>query len=117
MNATVRNVVIVLVLAALVAIVPGGGTVTDVIVQALSLAFLAALGWVAFVMYRQHHSSLDLLGDRRRAALYGAVAALAIVLTATSRMWQTSLGSVAWLVIVAGAIYVGFSVIWSARRY
>jgi hypothetical protein len=87
-----------------------------VIVQAFSLAFLAALAWVASVMYRQHRSTLDLLGDRHRAMLYAAVAVLAIVLTATGRMWLTGAGMVAWLVLVAGAIYVGVAVVLAARR-
>ncbi len=116
-NTVARNVIIVLVLAALVALLPGGGTAAGVIVAALSLGFLAALGWVASIMYRQHHGALFLLGDRRRAALYAAAAAIAVVLTGTSKMWGSSIGSILWLVIMAGAIYVIFSVVWSARKY
>jgi|BarGraIncu00222A_1022003.scaffolds.fasta_scaffold77410_1 hypothetical protein len=117
MNATARNVLIVVVLAALVAFLPAGGTTASVLLQALSIAFLVSLGWVASIMYRQNRSSLYLLGDNRRAALYAAVALLAVVLTATHRLWASPAGSVAWLVLVAGAIYVGAAVFWSARRY
>jgi hypothetical protein len=117
MNATVRNIAIIVVLAALVAFLPSGSTTAGVIIQALSLGFLAALAWVASIMYRQQRSALYLLGDRRRAALYGAVVVLAVTLTATNRLWQSSAGSVAWLVLMAGGIYVCFAVVWSARRY
>ncbi len=60
------------------------------IIQAVSLVFLAALAWVATVMYRQHRVALYSLGDARRAALYAAAAVLAITLTGTARAVGTS---------------------------
>ncbi len=116
-NANVRNVAIVLLIAAVITIVPGGGTTANVIIQAVSLAFLAAILWVAVQMYRQHRTTLYSLGDRRRISLYAAVAVLAVTLTATPRLWQTSAGSVAWLLLVGGAVYAGVTVILAARRY
>jgi hypothetical protein len=116
-NATLRNVLIIVVLAALVAFAPGGGTTSNVIIQALSLIFLAALGWVAMVLYRQNRVALYSIGDRRRAALYAAAAVLAITLTATSRLWASPLGSVAWLLLVGASAYIGFAIFWAARRY
>jgi hypothetical protein len=117
MNANTRNIAIVLLIAALVAIVPGGGTAADVVVQAVSLVFLGAIAWVATIMYREHRTALYSLGDNRRAALYAAAAALAVTLTATHRLWQSPLGSVAWLLLIGAAVYVGGSVIWAARKY
>jgi hypothetical protein len=117
MNATARNVVIILVLAALVSILPGGGTAATVVLEALSLAFLAAIVWVGVILYREHRGSLYLLGDGKRALLYGAVVVLAVTLTATPRLWQTSAGSIAWLVLVGASVYAAFSIIWAARRY
>ncbi|MGI8505727.1 MAG: hypothetical protein ACR2MK_02790 [Solirubrobacteraceae bacterium] len=116
-NPNVRNVAIVLALAAVVAIVPGGGAGAGVVIQAVSLAFLASLAWVASVLYRQNRTALYSLGDGRRTALYAALAVLAITLSATPQLWATPGGSVAWLVLVGGAVYVGCAVIWSARRY
>jgi hypothetical protein len=117
MTANVRNVLIVLVIAALVALLPGGGTGATVALQAVSLAFLGALAWIASVTYRQHRAELYSLGDRRRAALYVAAAVATLTLTATSRLWHTSAGSVAWLVLLGGAAYTAFAVLWSARKY
>ena len=114
---TIRNVIIILALAAIVAVVPGGGTGSSVVLQAVWLAFLAAFVWVATIMYREHRSELYALGDRKRAALYAAVAILAVTLTATHRLWGTAAGSIAWLVLVGGAVYVAGVVLWSARRY
>jgi drug/metabolite transporter (DMT)-like permease len=115
--ANARNVIIILVLAALVAVVPGGGTASSVILQAIWLTFLAAMVWVATIVYREHRTELYGLGDRRRAALYAALATLAVTLTATHRLWATSAGSIAWLILVGGAVYVGGAVLWSARHY
>ena len=114
--ATARNIVIILAIAAVIDIVPGGGTAANVVVQAISLIFLGALVWVVALMYREHRNALYSLGDVRRATLYAAVAVLAVTLTATDRLLHTSLGSVAWLVLIAGSLYAGGSVLWSARR-
>jgi hypothetical protein len=114
---TVRNLIIILALAAIVAVVPGGGTGSSVVLQAVWLAFLAAFVWVGTIMYREHHSELYALGDRKRAALYAALVTLVVTLTATHRLWATAAGSVAWLVLVGAAIYVAGTVVWSARRY
>ena len=42
--ATSRNIAIVMAIAAIVAIVPGAGTGAGVLISAVSLAFLAAIG-------------------------------------------------------------------------
>jgi hypothetical protein len=116
-TSTARNIIIILALAALVAIVPGGGTGANVVSQGVFLLFLAALGWFAMVMYRQHRATLYSLGDARRAILYVAVGVAAVTLTATSRLWASPAGSVAWLVLMAAAIYAVFAIVWAARRY
>ena len=116
-NPTVRNVAIIAVLAAMVAILPGGGTAARVVLTALYLAFLCATVWVASIFYRERRETLYMLSDGRRALLYGGFAALAVTLTATSRLWASPAGSVAWLVLVGASIYCVCSVIWAARRY
>ncbi len=113
----VRNIAIVLVLAALVVLIPGGGTGASVAIQAVSLAFLGALGWFASIMYRQHRSELYGLGEQRRAALYGALGVAAVTLTATKRLWQTGTGEIVWFLLVGAAVYAVIAVVLSARRY
>jgi hypothetical protein len=117
-SATLRNILIVLVIAALVALIQGGETAADVAIQAVTLAFLGTIGWFAMTMYRQHRVTLYSLGDRRRALLYGAAVVAAVTLTATSKLWHSGgLGEVAWLLLLGGAAYAAFAVIWSARKY
>ena len=115
--ATARNVLIVLAIAALVVLVPGGGRGANVAIQAVSLVFLASFVWVGFILYRQHRSTLYELGDRRRAILYRAGVVATLTLTATSRLWHTGVGSVVWLALVGAAVYAVAAVVWSARRY
>jgi hypothetical protein len=114
---TARNIAIILILALLVVLVPGGGTGSSVAIQVVSLIFLATLVWFAALMYRQRRDWLYGLGDRRRAILYAALAVGTLTLTATPRLWQSGVGSVVWLVLVAAAAYAVIAVVWAARRY
>jgi hypothetical protein len=112
----VRNIAIIVVIAAIVDLVPGGGTVANVILQAVSLFFLGAFAWIGGLLYREHRNALYSLGDQRRTGLYVAFGVLVLTLTATDRLWNSSLGQVAWLVLVAGSIYLGGAMLWSLRR-
>jgi hypothetical protein len=116
-NKNVRNIVIVLALAALVVAIPGGGDGAQTAIQAVSLLFLGALAWFVSVLYRQHRSELYGLGDHRRAALYIACGVGVLTLTAFSKMWATAAGELAWFALMVAAVYTVFTVIWSARRY
>jgi hypothetical protein len=117
MNKNVRNVAIVLAIAALVVLLPGGGTGANVALQAISLAFLGAIAFAASRLYREHRAWLYSLGDTRRATLYGAAAVVVLTLTATPRLWNTGAGEIAWFALLAGAAYAAFAVVWSARKY
>lgn len=117
MNTTVRNILIVLVIAALVALVQGGVTAANVALQAVTLAFLGTLVWFASLTYRERRVSLYALGDGRRALLYVALGVATLTLTATSKLWGSGAGSVAWLILLGGSAYAVFAVLWSARKY
>jgi len=118
LNTNARNVVIVLALAAIVGTLSGGVTAAHVAIQAVTLVFLGTLVWFAALMYRQNRTTLYSLGDGRRAILYVAVGVGTLTLTATSRMWNAGgAASVAWLLLLGGAAYAVFAVLWSARKY
>jgi hypothetical protein len=117
MNTVVRNVLIVLAIAAVVAFVQGGHTAANVAIQAVTLAFLGTLVWFAALTYRERRASLYSLGDRRRALLYVALGVATLTLTATSRLWASGAGSVAWLLLLGGSAYAVFTVLWFARKY
>ena len=116
-NKNVRNVAIVLIIAALVVLLPGGGKGATVATQAISLAFLASIAWVASLMYREHRTAIYSLGETRRAILYAAIGVAAITLTATQRMWNSAGGEIAWFVLMGGAIYAVVAIVLQARKY
>jgi hypothetical protein len=112
-----RNVAIVLVLAALVALIPAGGFAAGLLLWVLGLAFWAILAWFAARMYREHRMSLFSLDDRMRAVLYVSIGVAVLTVTATTRLWNTSAGVVAWFALIGAASYGLFAVWQHARRY
>jgi hypothetical protein len=108
---------IVLAIAGIVDVVPGGGTGANVAGQVVSLGFLAAAAWIGSRLYREHRVALYALGDRRRAILYVAVGAAIVLISASSRLMATGPGTVAWIVVLALCVYAVFAVVWSARQY
>jgi hypothetical protein len=117
LNRNLRNILIILVLAGLVVVIPGGGTASSVALQAISLAFLATIAWIAARMYREHRTTLYSLGDRRRAIVYIAVGVATLTFSASPRLLVGGPGTVVWLLLIVGAAYAVFAVFRSARRY
>jgi hypothetical protein len=114
---TARNVAIVLAAAAVVFVIPGGGTAQTGITTLLSIAMLATVAWFGARMYREHRISLYGLGDRGRVILYASVAIVVLTLTATSLLWQSGGGTLAWFVLLGLSAYGLYSVYRSARQY
>jgi hypothetical protein len=117
MATTIRNIVIVLAIAALIVLIPGGGSGGTFALQAVSLLFLGVIGWFAYVSYREHKFALDSLGERRRGILYAAAAVVVLTLTASNRLFSSTTGKLAWFLLLIGAGYAVFAVVWSARKY
>src|SRR5690606_26268919 len=117
MPQTARNVAIIAALAAVVALVPGGGDAGEGILQALVIAMLSFIAWFAVRLYREHRTDLYALGDRRRAILYGALALVTLTITATDRLWDTGLGLLAWFALIGIGVYGAYTVVRSARQY
>jgi hypothetical protein len=114
---TALYVAIVLALAALVALVPGGGTGAGVALWVAALAFWAVFAWFGARMYREHRASLFVLGDRMRAVLYGSIGVAVLTVTATQRLWSTPSGTVVWFALIAGASYGLYAVWRNSRAY
>jgi hypothetical protein len=113
---TARNVAIILVLAAAVAFVPGGGTTADVIGGVLSTLILASLVVFAGRLYREHRLELEMLGDRWRALLYGAIAVIVVAMAARPRLRaEGDGGTIIWIALLAGAAYTLY-LVWRHHR-
>lgn len=103
---TVRNVVIVLALAAAVEFLPGGGRGADAFRSVLWVAFAAGIGYLGVRLYREHRISLYSLGSRHRGMLYGAVALVVVLIAARPRMWETGGGELAWIALLGLAAFL-----------
>jgi hypothetical protein len=112
-----RNAAIVLLIAAAVYAIPGGGRAASTFEAALFVVFGVAVGYLGLRMYREYRVSLYGLGDRNRALLYGAIAVAAVVVMGQKRMWQTGLGELAWFVLVGLVVYAVLAVIRHSRSY
>lgn len=115
MSSTVRNVIIVLLLAAAVAFLPGAGIASGLISYLLSLLFLGGMAFFVARLYMEHRLDLDSLGERRRAMLYGAVGVAILTVSATPRLWNSGPGTLVWFLLIGLASYVLYSVYRSYR--
>jgi hypothetical protein len=114
---TARNVVIVLVLGAAVYYVPGGGRAADAFTAALWALFGIGFAYLGLRYYRENQFTLSALGDRHRATLYGAVAMAVFLYMARPRMWETSLGELAWFLLAGAVLYAAMEVYRHYRSY
>ncbi len=100
---TARNVAIVMLLALVVAFLPGGGNLAEAVITALTMALLTGIAWMAYRFSRENQLTLATLTDGRRAILYGAVGLLCLLVAGSDRMFQTGGGTLLWIVLVAAA--------------
>jgi hypothetical protein len=114
-SSTVRNVLILVALAAVVAFVPGGGSTAAFIAAVLSIAILASFVLLAGRFYRENRVALFSLGDKYRALLYGAIGIAVVAMAARPRLFTTGIGTLAWLVLLGGAVAALYAV-WRHHR-
>ncbi len=95
-----RNAAIIALLALALTVLPAGGNLATALLTALSLAFLAAIGLLAVRAWRDAGLFRDSLTDRRRALLYGALGAIALMIAGTDELLATGPGTVLWAAIL-----------------
>jgi hypothetical protein len=114
---TARNVTIVLVIAAAVYFIPGGGRAANTFEAALWVAFGLGLGYLGLRLYREQRIALHSLGEPHRTLLYGGVALAVFAYLARARMWQTGIGELAWFVLLGVIVYSLMAVYRHWRAY
>ena len=90
---TARNVAIIALLALGVYAIPGGGTAADTALTALTMGFLAAIGFFVYRLYRENQLTLMTLTDARRAVLYGAFGVVALMVAGTDELLSSGAGT------------------------
>ncbi len=115
-NRHIRNVLIVIGLALVVWLVPGGDAASVTISNLLSIIFVGGLLFLAYRLYMENRETIFGLEERQRGVLYAGVALIAITLVATRRMWDAGgLGAILWLALIGSGIYAVYGV-WRAHR-
>jgi hypothetical protein len=114
---TARNVAIILLVALAVAVLPGGGNAATAVVTALSLAFLAAIGLFVVGLYRRSQFTLSALPDSRRALLYSAVGAIALMIAGADELLETTTGALVWIGVLVLSVLAIVMVVREAETY
>lgn len=110
----IRNILIIVALALVVWLVPGGGTGSSTIYNLLTIILTAGLLFFGYRLYMEHRATIFGLGDNQRAVLYGSVAAATVALLATNRLWnEGGLGTLVWFALLALAGW-GIYRVWRA---
>jgi hypothetical protein len=114
---TLRNVAIILALAAVVDFLPGGGAAADTVMAALSMLFFAAIAWFVYRLYREQQLTLATLTDARRAGLFGALGGIALLIVAYDDFRSWSGGVLLWIALLAACIAAIFLIWRRATTY
>jgi O-antigen/teichoic acid export membrane protein len=117
MPQTIRNVAIIAALAAGVDFLPGGGAAAATVLSLLMMVFLATIAWLVYRTYREQQLTLATLTDSRKAGLFGAVGAIALLLVAYNDFRSWTGGILLWVALMAGCIAVIFLIWRRATTY
>ena len=117
MAQTLRNIAIILALAAAVDFLPGGGNAAAAVLTALSMIFLAAIAWLLYRVYNEQQLTLAGLSDGRRAGLFGAVGGIALLVVAYDDFSSWAGGVLLWIGLMAACIGAIFLIWRSATTY
>jgi hypothetical protein len=112
-----RNIAIILLLALGVAFVPGGGSAADAVLAALFMGFLATIGFLGYRLYMQNQMTLLTLSDGRRALLFGAIGAIALMVVGTDELLGDGLGTLVWIAVLAASVLAIIQVWRDANTY
>jgi hypothetical protein len=114
---TVRNVAIIMLLAAGVAFAPHGGNVADAVFTALTMGILAGIAWMLYTLSREKQLTLATLSDGRRAILYAALGVIALLVAWADELFSTGGGTVLWLILLAASVAAIWRIWMDASTY
>lgn len=104
-------------LALAVAVLPGGDEAADAILAALTMAFMTAIAWLVYRLYRDREMTIAGLTDPQRAGLFGAVGAIALLVVGYDEFADFAGGILLWILLMAGAVAAIFLIWRSATTY
>jgi hypothetical protein len=99
-----RNIAIIAALAFVVAAVPGGGNAATAVLTAITIAFLATIGWAGYQIYRSQQLSIMSLTDGQRAVLVASVGAIALMIAGADELLEDGIGTLVWIAVLAASV-------------
>src|SRR3954451_25396500 len=69
-------------------VLPGGGSALEVALTLLTISFFAAIGLLAYRLYREHRFEIDSLQQSQRLVLYASIGLAFLTFTATNRLFH-----------------------------
>lgn len=110
-----RNIAIIMLLALFVAAIPGGGNLAQALLAVVTVSFLAAIGGIGYLVYRQQQFAYMTLTDRQRLIFVGSVGAILLVLAGAEELAETGVGVLALIIVLAAAVLGIIRVVGEAR--
>jgi drug/metabolite transporter (DMT)-like permease len=106
---------VVMLVALVIVVLPGGGNVLDVLLTLLSIIFLAAIAFLGYRLFRQYRFDIETLEPNVRLTMYGSVGLAIITFVATNRLFDAGgLGVLLWFALLALCSY---GLYWTWTRY
>ena len=112
---TLRNIAIIMLLALLLAAVPGSGIVSGAIFATFTVVFMVVIAGAAYVGYRQNRLAWLTLPERDRMIFLGALGAIVYVLCGSAVIADWPGGIFVLLAVLGAAGYAIFTVVMRAR--
>ena len=106
---------VVMAIALVLVVLPGGGNALSVVLAFLSIAFLTALAFLGYRFYHQYRLDIDTLEPNVRLALYGSLAVAILTVVATNRLFEIGVGIIVWFLLLGLCSY-GLYWVWTQYR-
>lgn len=116
---TLRNVLILLLLAAAVWRLPGGVAGERTVSNLISIVFWGGLVFFVYRLYMERRTTLFGWEEKLRIRLYLSIGLMMLLIVATARMFGTfgSVGGLMWFGLLGISIWGIFTALRSARSY
>jgi hypothetical protein len=106
---------VVMLVALVIVVLPGGGNVLNVLLTLLSIIFLAAIAFLGYRLFRQYRFDIETLEPNVRLTMYGSIGLAVITFVATNRLFDAGgLGVLLWFALLALCSY---GLYWTWTRY
>lgn len=106
---------VIMLIALGLVVLPGGGNALDVALTLLTIAFLGAIAFLAYRLYRQYRLEIDTLEPNLRLALFGSIGLAILTFVATDRLFdEDGIGVLLWFALLALCSY---GLYWTWTRY